>query len=379
VSTPLLSVIVPTYNRAYCLPRTIDSVLAQNYPRFEIILIDDGSQDGTGTLVAHRYGHDPRIKYVYQDNQGVTVARNQALCRAQGDYIALLDSDDVWMPWKVRLQLACFRACPEIGMVWTDMEAVGPKGNVVNPAYLRTMYHAYRWFNLAELFPRSYSLADHSLLPELSGSRLHVGEIFSQMVMGNLVHTSTVMLTRERFEKVRSFNEALRVSGEDYDFHLRTCREGPVGFVDTASIQYQTGLADRLTGKAYRVHAAMNCLTTVLPALRQDRARICLPPSMIRARLAEIHQWAGDALLEAGQPAPAREQLLQSLRYRPIQPRTLTLLFRASLPERIGSWLQGCWHQLKKATPRSNSAGHPPETDLAGHGLASLAHSGHDI
>jgi hypothetical protein len=226
-------------------------------------------------------------------------------------------------------------------MVWTDMQALGPQGNVVSNAYLRTMYHAYRWFKSADLFPRSYPLPESVLPPEWAAARLHVGDIFSQMVMGNLVHTSTVMLSRERMEKVRGFNEALRVAGEDYDFHLRTCREGPVGFVDVPSILYQTGMPDRLTARAYRVDAALNCLATVLPVIRQDRGHIRLPRSMIHARLAQIHEWVGDAFLE---------RLLESLWHRPLQPAVLRLLVRASLPEGVGSLLQRCWRRLKKVT-----------------------------
>jgi GT2 family glycosyltransferase len=350
VKTPLVSVIVPTYNRAYCLPRALGSILAQTHSRFEVILIDDGSTDDTRELVARSYGHDPRIKYVYQDNQGVTAARNAGLRLVQGDYIALLDSDDVWLPWKLGLQLACFRTCPDVGMVWTDMQARGPDGAVLAEAYLRTMYHAYRWFGQDELFPCSYPLPGDALPAELAGTRVHVGDIFSPMVTGNLVHTSTVMLSRERLAKVRGFNEELRVSGEDYDFHLRTCREGPVGFVDVASIQYQTGMPDRLTHKAYRAQAALNCLATVLPVLRRDRARIRLPRAMIRARLAEVHSWVGDALLERGQAAAARKHLLQSLRHSPLQPRALALLLRAALPGPAGDLLQRCWRSLKRAS-----------------------------
>jgi GT2 family glycosyltransferase len=349
MSTPLISIIVPTYNRAYCLPRTLDSVLAQSYSRFEIILIDDGSTDGTGDLVARSYGHDPRVKYFYQPNQGVTATRNRGLARVQGDYVALLDSDDVWMPWKLELQLACFRRAPEIGMVWTDMQAVGPQGNIISNAYLRTMYHAYRWFATSDLFPASYALAETALAPELAGARLHVGDIFSQMVMGNLVHTSTVMLSRERLDKVRGFNEALRVSGEDYDFHLRTCREGPVGYVNVSSIQYQRGMPDQLSGQKYRLHTAQNCLTTVLSALERDGDRICLPRSMMRARLAEIHQWVADTLLASGQAAPARGHLRESLRHSLRQPRTLALLLRASLPRPVAASLQSCWRWFKAA------------------------------
>jgi GT2 family glycosyltransferase len=347
VSTPLVSVIVPTYNRAYCLARTLDSVLAQTHPRFEIIVIDDGSTDETKTLVSNSYGHDARIKYFRQENQGVTAARNQGLVRAQGDYIALLDSDDVWLPWKLRLQLACFRLCGEVGMVWTDMQAVNPTGEIVSNAYLRTMYHAYRWWTMAGLFPESHPLPDQDLPAELAGTRVHVGNIFSQMVMGNLVHTSTVMLSRARLEKIQGFNEDLRVSGEDYDFHLRTCREGPVGFVEVASIHYQIGMPDCLSGRVYWAHAALNCLATVLRVLRHERSHVRLPRTMIRARLAEIHQWVGGALLEGGQQARARKHLLESLRHQRPQPRTLALLARASLPTALGDLLQRCWRRLK--------------------------------
>jgi GT2 family glycosyltransferase len=380
VTTSLVSVVVPTYNRAYCLARTLDSVLAQTHANFEIILVDDGSTDGTEDLVARSFGRDGRIKYIYQQNQGVTAARNRALAMSQGDYVAFLDSDDVWMPWKLEIQLACFRQCPEVGMVWTEMQAVGPRGEVVSNAYLRTMYHAYRWFKNADLFPQSYALPETTLPRELAGIRVHVGDIFSQMVMGSLVHTSTVMLSRERLEMVGCFNEKLRVAGEDYDFHLRTCRQGPVGFVDVASIQYQTGMADQLTGQTYKVHASRNCITTVEEALRRDRDVIRLPGSMIRARKAEIYQWAGDCLLSGGQPGQARKHLLKSLVYRPMQFRTLALLSRASLPTPVGNWLQRCWRSVKKGRGLVRSQPHEQlKTDSAAESRPVLAHTTHGI
>ena len=163
--------------------------------------------------------------------------------------MALLDSDDTWSPWKLELQLACFRHRPEIGMVWTDMEAVGPAGELVSQSYLRTMYHAYRWFPREELFSRSRSpwpRSPRGSRRSWTDRRLYTGEIFSQMIMGNLVHTSTVLIRRERLEKVRGFNEELRLSGEDYDFHLRTCKEGPVGFIDLRD----DPLSDRHAGSA---------------------------------------------------------------------------------------------------------------------------------
>jgi GT2 family glycosyltransferase len=330
----LVSVVVPTYNRAYCLARTLDSILCQTHSDFEVILVDDGSTDDTRGMVRSGYGQDARIKYDYQENRGVSAARNRGFQLAQGNYVALLDSDDTWEPWKLQLQLACLRHCPEIGMVWTDMVAIGPDGKILNRNYLRSMYGAYRWFGSRELFSRFYPLA--CVAPDLTAvvgnGSLSTGDIFSQMVMGNLVHTSTVLLRRERLSKVRGFNEELRVSGEDYDFHLRTCREGPVGFVDLATIHYQTGMPDRLTRPVYKLHAATNCLRTILPALKNDRNRIRLPPAMIRSRLAEVHDWIGEVSMEMGLAANARRHLLASLRQDPMQPRVLRLLALSALP-----------------------------------------------
>src|SRR5436190_15605234 len=139
----LVSIIVPTYNRAYCIEKTLDSALAQTHGDLEIVVVDDGSTDDTEALMARRYGAEPRVRYIRQANTGVTGARNHGLREARGDYIAFLDSDDLWLPWKLEAQLACLAAVPEAGMVWTDMDAMNTDGAVVAPRYLTTMYNAY--------------------------------------------------------------------------------------------------------------------------------------------------------------------------------------------------------------------------------------------
>src|SRR5262249_42777815 len=143
---------------------------------------------------------------------------------------------------------------------------------------------------------------------------------------------------------------------------LRTCREGPVGFVNVASIQYQTGLPDQLTRRSTRIHAARNCLTTVLQVLQEDRDRVRLPRSMIRARLAEVHDWVGETLLDHGQVAEARKHILESLRHWPLQPRALTLLVRSSMPKNVGSFLRHCWRWLK--TSALPNWANRPKTDI---------------
>src|SRR5689334_11510109 len=124
----MLSVIIPTFNRVRCLARAIDSALTQSYRDLEVIVIDDGSTDQTPELMACRYGRDARVLYLRQENAGVSSARNAGMACAQGEYIALLDSDDCWKPWKSELQIRCLQALPEAGMVWTDMEAIGSDG-----------------------------------------------------------------------------------------------------------------------------------------------------------------------------------------------------------------------------------------------------------
>ena len=338
MSAPLVSVIIPTFNRAYCVAKAIDSVRSQTYQNTEILVLDDGSTDRTCDLIEQLYSEDPRVKYFSHENCGVTATRNRGIARCRGDFVAFLDSDDTWSSWKLELQLACFRHDPEIGMIWSDMEAIGPEGDVVSHSYLRTMYSAYDWFPRKEqLFSQSFGLTEIApdLQPVLDGRRFYSGEIYSQMIMGNLVHTSTVLVRRERLEKVRGFNEDLRISGEDYDFHLRTCREGRVGFVDLATIRYRIGMPDRLSRADYKVHVAMNCLKTVVPLVEEERSRIKLSDRMIRLRMAEMYTWVGGELVNAGEASQARVHLRKSLGYQPWQPLALKYLLLASLPGRF--------------------------------------------
>ena len=98
---PKISVIIPTYQHADFLGDAIDSVLAQTYKDYELIIVDDGSTDGTREIVA-AYGN--QIKYIYQDNRGLSAARNTGILASKGEYIGLLDADDVWLPNKLEME-----------------------------------------------------------------------------------------------------------------------------------------------------------------------------------------------------------------------------------------------------------------------------------
>jgi glycosyltransferase involved in cell wall biosynthesis len=351
--TGLVSVIIPTYNRAELVSRAIESALAQTYANIEVIVVDDGSTDGTEQILSRRYGHEPRVIYLRQENKGVSAARNVGLRAARGDYVALLDSDDVWKPWKIELQISCLQRFPEAGMIWTDMEAVGPEGSIVSPRYLRTMYRAaYRWFPTNDaLFSLSEPLAE--VWPPASAldrsARVYVGDIAAEMVMGNLVHTSTVLLRRERFERVGGFDERLSVSGEDFDFHLRTCQIGPVAFADIAGIQYRTGAADQLTRPEYQIYLAANFLRTIEPVLDREKSHNRLPPFMLETVQAEAHAWLGRELLAHGDPVGARKHLAESLRHRAFAPPTWLLFALSCGPKPAYPLAKGMVRAVRRA------------------------------
>ncbi len=123
---PLVSVVIPTYNSATTLPRTLASVLAQTWTRCEILVIDDGSADTTPALLA---GYGEQLRAIRQDNAGPSAARNRGLREARGDYVAFLDADDLWLPEKLERQVALLSAHPELGFCSTATSVVDPEGS----------------------------------------------------------------------------------------------------------------------------------------------------------------------------------------------------------------------------------------------------------
>lgn len=344
----LVSVVIPTYNRAHTLADAVDSALRQTHANVEVVIADDGSTDETPDLVDSRWRGESRVRYHRQENAGVSSARNLAIRHARGDHVAFLDSDDSWLPWKLELQLACLRAFPQAGMCWTDMEAYGPDGQLLAGRYLRRMYSAWSKFTAANIFSQSRPLADIAPGPaEADGAWVYAGDIYGPMLTGSLVHTSTTLLTRERLRRVGGFDESLKVSGEDYDFHLRTCREGAVVFADLPTVRYQRGRPDQLTRPEYAAQRARNFLATVERALALDGKRCPLSPSAVRGVLAEAHEWVASTSLDAGEHAHARTHYLEALRRRPGRLDLLPMLAVAALPPRASSSVRRLYRRLK--------------------------------
>jgi glycosyltransferase involved in cell wall biosynthesis len=333
-----VSVIVPTFNRGYCLPDTIRSVLAQTHQDFEIIVVDDGSTDGTREILAREFPGEARIRFFHQKNRGVSVARNLGIDRARGALIALLDSDDNWLPWKLEAQLACLERYPSAVMVHTEMQAVDESERVFDQQFLRTIYDVYQRFTLPEMYPESCQLSE--LLPNAQAperdAKVWFGDIFSHTLTGNLAHTSTLLIARSADGSIEHYDETMRTE-ETFGFHLRVAKRGPVVFLDTPTIRYRRGRNDHLWDpqRGYEPHLQhlvnSHFLHTVEPHIKAAGPRMRVSAKELNLSLARAHSWLAASALGIGQPSQMLQHLAKSLRLQPWQPRLVARLLRNAL------------------------------------------------
>ena len=249
----MVSVIIPTYNRAGLLKEAIQSVLDQDYflrsdaTSFELLVVDDGSTDNTRDIVA---SWGDRVNYNFQAHRGVSAARNSGLALARGDYIAFLDSDDLWKKEKLSSQMSFMKAFPHARVCCTEEKWIR-RGVFVNPKKKHEKYS---------------------------------GRIFDKVLSLCLLSLSSALFRREVFEEIGKFDEELPVC-EDYDFGIRLARRYPVYFLAKPLIIKRGGHADQLSRQfwgmdRFRVKALEKALHLPLTGdqellVRQEIVRKC--------------------------------------------------------------------------------------------------------
>jgi len=221
------SVVIPTFNRVRLLRRALDSVLNQSLQPFEVIVVDDGSNDNTRAVIAKEF---PRVNYQFQENSGVSAARNKGISISSGSWIAFLDSDDEWCKHKLERQAHWSFAHPEILIVHSDEYWIRNQVRV-NPKIKH--FKSGGW-----IYPRCLPLC--------------------------VISPSAVVIHRSIFSEVGLFDEQLPVC-EDYDLWLRISAKFPIGYVNERLVVKYGGHDDQLS-KAfeamdqYRVIALSNIL-----------------------------------------------------------------------------------------------------------------------
>jgi glycosyltransferase involved in cell wall biosynthesis len=286
MARPLVSTIIPAYNCERYVAEAVESVLSQSYQPQEVIVVDDGSTDGT-RRVLESFGS--AITLIHQKNAGEPAARNTGMRRARGEFIACLDGDDLWIPGKLELQMNYFDEHPEVGLVYSDLTLFNESGVVQESVNA--------WLNLSA--PSGY--------------------IFPRLFAETLFGSGTVIFRKACLERTGPFDERFFV-GSDYEMWLRMARFFQFGYVDRPLLKYRhhAAMATRGTGRILQdgMPWEARVITRTLelfPEIRQE-----LGESTVRRRLARPYYYLGCSWLDRGNHAEARRMLARALHYRPM-------------------------------------------------------------
>ncbi|MFQ5952455.1 MAG: glycosyltransferase [Candidatus Omnitrophota bacterium] len=211
---PFFSVIIPTFDRKAFLEKAVNSVLEQSFKDIKLIIIDDGSTDGTGQLIS-KY-EDERITYAYQDNQGVANARNKGLALSTGKFIAFLDSDDYWVPEKLSTAAEYIKRFPDIQIFHTEEV----------------------WYKKGKL------------LPQKERHKKPTGFVYKNALPLCCISISTAVINRGVFDAVGTFDEELEAC-EDYDFWLRATQQYEVKLIPEYLTIKDGGRPDQLSSSVW--------------------------------------------------------------------------------------------------------------------------------
>jgi glycosyltransferase involved in cell wall biosynthesis len=291
-----VSVVIPVYNNEAFIAAAVKSVLSQTRPPMEIIVVDDGSTDGTAAVLE---SFRDSIRYVYQQNRGEPSARNRGIRESTSKYIAFLDGDDLWHSDKLELQMTYLQEHPNCSLVYSDMSTFDENGVI-----------------------------DASVKNRLRMS-LPGGRIFPALFMTALFGSGSVVLRRECFNKVGYFDEDLLV-GSDYEMWLRIARHFELGAVDQPLLRYRHHAAMSTRGLGLKMCKGVPWEVAVLTKILRlyPEATDELGRSAIRRRMSKPYAGLAYAQFRQGDYKSAR-----------------TLLRKA-----IGRWPPNVWYWLLYGT-----------------------------
>ncbi|MDW8107637.1 MAG: glycosyltransferase [Armatimonadota bacterium] len=297
--SPRVSVLIPSYNHARFLPAALQSVFDQTYTDYEIVVVDDGSTDGSVELL-RSYGD--RIRLFTQQNRGTYPTLNRCIAESRGEYLAILNSDDLWAPTKLEKQVAFLDAHPQVGLVHTGGHFIDAEGRILSHNPL-----GFPW------------------------PRTPTGNIIELLVRYNRIVPSSAVLRRECFERVGGFREDLYGLG-DWEMWLRVALEYDIGYIDepltlyrvhgaNAFLQHHRLLEDEVKVRAETIHA---CETRFMQRANDPRA--------MRLALAHSYACLGTDYALLGDRKQARRAYIRSLQLYPLRFKSVLRLMLTFLP-----------------------------------------------
>lgn len=291
--TLFVSVVIPTYNRLRQVTTALESVLAQTYPNFEIIVVDDGSDDGTGdyieNLIRNRLANGSTIRYVHQPNQGSSAARNRGISEARGKWIAFLDSDDIWYPQKLEWQIGAMEAYSETcGACITD-------ACLVNESGMKTT--SFRETG------KSYS------------QQMGIAENASERLAWSFDHfwMTSLLVRADLAKQIGGFDPNISFC-EDHDFNFRLSLITSFCYVNKVLVELDRSPAPSTIRPWERIEVRLQNKRQMLEKWLKDAT---LPPKVrktVSRSLRQTHSAWANWCLEAGRYGEAREALSKAVR-----------------------------------------------------------------
>lgn len=288
----LVTVIIPAYNAAAFVAEAVDSVLAQDYPQVEVVVVNDGSKDNTLEVLR---GYGERIRVVDQANAGPPRARNAGLAAARGEFIAFLDADDVWLPSKLSAQVAHLRAHADVGTVFTQWHVWPADADGV--------------FRLPQVSPVP--------VPGVGVVAERSGWMYSRLLLECHLLTTTVMMRRRLIEQIGGFDVAL-YNGDDYDFWLRASRVAKIDKLDAVGAYYRV-VQGSVSRKARPVNDERVVIEQALQrwGLADPKGEDAVPAEVMREHIDHLIIQFAYSHLQVGDPKMAWEGYAEVLGRRP--------------------------------------------------------------
>jgi glycosyltransferase involved in cell wall biosynthesis len=348
-----VSVVIPTYNRARWLGDAIRSALRQSHAPLEILVVDDGSTDGTEELCAP-FG--PPVRHIPQEHAGAAVARNRGLQEVRGEYVAFLDSDDLWEPKKLEVHLAVHRALPQVEWSISDSQVIDVKGRPLPPpqGFARS-FPVFRDLGLdpERLFARAMTRT--TVVAAGTSRSVYTGDAFELMFEGNFATPQCTVMQRRLCERVGAFDPTMLVAQDTEYFH-RVAALSPVAIILEPLVKWRVGLDDHNTAPRNTVPIVRNALISVDRAVALRRPATAAVEQAYRRGQRRLLLRLAYAHLSMVERPLARQAVVAAWRAGAgPSPRSLAIFTASLLP---GAALRGL-HAVKRAWRRLTAAASP--------------------